>query len=64
MMRTMDSLMDMLEDELSEIVATGTIDDKHLDWIYKIVDIVKDIGEIEGGRTRRSRRTREDRYDS
>ena len=63
-MRTMDNLFDMLEDELSEIVAGGTIDDHRLDWIYKIVDVMKDIGEIEGGRTRRSRRMRDDKYDS
>lgn len=57
-MHTMDNLRDMLEDELSEIVANGTIDDHNLECIYKIVDVIKDIGEIEmrdGGYSERGR---------
>ena len=57
-MHTMDNLRDMLEEELSEIVANGTVDDHSIDCIYKIVDIIKDIGEIEmrdGGYSERGR---------
>ena len=46
-MYTMDNLRDMLENELSEIVAMGEIDDHNLECVYKIVDILKDLGEIE-----------------
>ena len=46
-MHTMENLRDLLENELSEIVAMGELDDHKIECIYKIVDIMKDIGEIE-----------------
>lgn len=46
-MHTMESLRDLLENELSEIVATGELDEHRIGCIDKIVDILKDLGEIE-----------------
>lgn len=47
-MHTMENLRDLLENELSDIVSMGSVDGHKLDCIYKIVDILKDLDEIEG----------------
>lgn len=45
--RTYDDLREMLMKELDEIVQQGQMDGNTIECVYKMVDILKDLGEIE-----------------
>ena len=45
-MKALEELKEMLEDELKKIAKKGDITPSELDSAYKVVDIIKDIGEI------------------
>lgn len=47
MANTYEKLRDFLEDEIDEIVKGGSIDKDKLHCIYEMVDVIKDIGEID-----------------
>ena len=46
-MKTLYKLKDFLEDEIEECTKKDTISSQELDGLYKMVDILKDITEIE-----------------
>lgn len=46
-MKVYDSLKELLEEKLKEIVKKGDINSTELENIYKAVDVIKDICEIE-----------------
>lgn len=46
-MKTYSELKDLLHDELKEIIKKGDITAVDLENIYKVVDVIKDVGEIE-----------------
>lgn len=43
---TMEDLREMMCDELDEIVKKDSLDNTQLEQVYKLVDIIKDIDEI------------------
>ena len=43
-----DDLRELVEREIKNINSRGELDDMSLEHAYKLVDILKDIGEIEG----------------
>ena len=47
MQKTFDKLRDMIGSEMDQITARGELDENSLACIYKMVDILKDLGEIE-----------------
>lgn len=47
MANTYEKLRDFLEDEIDEIVKGGSIDKEKLHCLYEMVDVIKDIGEID-----------------
>ena len=47
MQRTFDKLRDMIGSEMDQITARGELDENSLACTYKMVDILKDLGEIE-----------------
>lgn len=47
MERVYDDLREMIEKELDEIVQQGQMDGNTIECVYKMIDILKDIGEIE-----------------
>lgn len=47
MQKTFDKLRDMIGSEMDQITARGELDENSLACTYKMVDILKDLGEIE-----------------
>ena len=47
MHNTYDNLRELVEKEMHEISKRGELDETTLAYLYKLVDIAKDIGEIE-----------------
>ena len=47
MANTYEKLRDLLEDEIDEIVKGGTLDKDKLHCLYEMIDVIKDIGEID-----------------
>lgn len=48
MAHTLDDLREIVTKEIDEINKKGELDENSLVCVYKLVDILKDIGEIEG----------------
>ena len=47
MANTYEKLRDLLEGEIDEIVKGGSLDKEKLHCLYEMVDVIKDIGEID-----------------
>lgn len=47
MQKTFDKLRDMIGSEMDQITSRGELDENSLACTYKMVDILKDLGEIE-----------------
>ena len=47
MANTYEKLRDLLEGEIDEIVNGGSLDKEKLHCLYEMVDVIKDIGEID-----------------
>ena len=47
MQKTFDKLRDMIGSEMEQITSRGELDENSLACTYKMVDILKDLGEIE-----------------
>ena len=47
MANTYEKLRDFLEDEIDDIVKDGSLDKDKLHCLYEMIDVIKDIGEID-----------------